>query len=127
MIISDRIRAMSDGQRIRFYLAQVLSDGITNSRRHELLDEVNKVLKGRKLTDPIPDLNLDISYPVRTNPNDPVRPPVVTFEWDGKTYTNMELAILDRKDFIGANPEPTARPIQSFLTDAEKEELKGEQ
>ena len=126
MIISDRIRAMSDGQRIRFYLAQVLSDGITNTRRRELLDEVSKVLKGRKLTDQIPDLNLDISFPIRTHPDMPVQPPIVTFEWDGKTYTGMELAILDRKDFLGANPEPSARPIQSFLTDAEKEELKGE-
>lgn len=122
MIVSDRIRSMSEGTRIRYYLAQVMSEGITNTRRRELLDAVNQILHGRKLVDQIPDLNLDIIYPVRKDNEKEVKPPVVKFEWEGKTY-EMELAILDRRDFVGAKPEAAPRPIQSFLTDEEKAEL----
>lgn len=123
LFINDRIRNMSEGKRVRFYLFEILTKNLSHSQIRERLDEINKILHGRKLTDPVDDLNLKIVEP----PAPPVKgappiPPTVQFDWEGKLYS-MDLAILDRKDFKGAKPEDKQRPIQPFLTKEELDEL----
>ena len=115
--MSDRIRNMTDAQKMKYFLTKLANPGIPQSQKEDIIISVSELAKDVSLDEFLSKFELKGTFDKEHTPI------TLTVELDaGLTFT-MVISDLERKDFKDAKPEAQKRPIKSFLTQEELDEL----
>ena len=115
--MSDRIRNMNDAQKMKYFLTKLANPAIPKSQKDDIILSVSKLAKDVTL-----DKFLD-KFELKGTFNREHTPFTLTVDLEPGVSITMEINDLERKDFKDAKPEAQTRPIQSFLTQEELDEL----
>ena len=118
MIINDKIRKMSDSEKIVYFLQKIQENG-HNRSGEEMLKEITKIIAGTPLDQVIDKFGLKGKIVEGTKD----KPTTLSIELPNGATFDIEVNIQDKKDFIDPQPvEP--QPIRPLLSPEEIEEIK---
>ena len=118
MIYSEKVRAMDDKQKLRYFIEQLVGEDTTDNSRADALAQIQNILKGCPLESITERFGIETEFDFKKSPA------TMTLRIPGtdKEIT-CDLAVPDRDQFFDAHPEANARPIKSFLDDDEKKDV----
>ena len=119
MIINDRVRNMSDAEKMKHYLDR-LTDDLSRVTKDEIIEQVSKLAKGVEPSEFLKTFNLKGEYK-EGKKDDGTSPSIVVQLDEGKSIT-IEISDTERRWFIEPQPvEP--EPPRSILPQDELDEL----
>lgn len=122
MIMSEKLRNLSPKDKIAtlFHMLESASE----SQRHDIMAEINAMLGH------VPLDELETTYGIKLKQNivQDNQGKVINgeswfeYEWEGNPV-KIDVALLDRKDFAGAQPVQNPEPVRSMLSKEELDDL----
>jgi hypothetical protein len=120
MILTDKIRNMSDGEKIVYFLKKVVENG-HNRNSEELLQEVSKIMQGVPVDQVLEKFNLEGEF--MKNLDSVTKPAMLRIKLDKDSYIDLDITDIDKKKFV--HPEPIDPiPITPMLSPEELEDIK---
>lgn len=115
MIVNSKVRNMDKKEKMK-YLLEKLVDTNSKKTQSEVITQIGELAKDVKVNDFLGEFGLEGELDLKKN--------TITIKMENKEDLVISLNYPDRKEFVDPQPEAEKRPIKSFLTQDELNELK---
>lgn len=124
MIINDRMRNMTDSEKMKYYLTR-LTDDLPRTAKDEIIEQISKLAKGTEPADFLKKFDLKGEYNSAEYINGQKgvdKTPYIRVDLDDGRFIKIEISDLERHWFF--EPQPVApQPPRSILPQDELDEL----
>lgn len=124
MIINDRIRNMSDSEKMKYFLNKLIDD-MPRTKKEEIMVQISKLAKGVKPEEFLKKFDLKGEYDSAEyikGQQGVNKTPSIRIDLDGGNSIKIEISDIERHWFV--DPEPVdAEPPRSILPQDELDEL----
>lgn len=117
MIINDKIRKMSDVEKMHYFLKKIVDNGIDSNITKECIKNISELAKGIPTKDFLSAFELTGQIDLESDP-----PKVIIDVPDTTKQLTMDIVATSKKDFKDAHPIEKL-PISSYLPEDELKEL----